>query len=104
MKLPILYTMSWPERVRTSEQAFPQLDLIKMGDLTFKEPDRKKYPSLDLAYGAGRAGGTMTGVLSAANEKVGPCPACSVNHNFPPQSNLLWGAFGNKSHLTYSPC
>lgn len=70
MKLPILYTMSWPERVRTSEQAFPKLDLIKMGDLTFKEPDRKKYPSLDLAYAAGRAGGTMTCVLSAANEKV----------------------------------
>lgn len=29
-----------------------------------------KYPSVDLAYAAGRAGGTMTGVLSAANEKA----------------------------------
>lgn len=28
-----------------------------------------KYPALDLAYAAGRAGGTMTGVLSAANEQ-----------------------------------
>ena len=29
-----------------------------------------KYPSVELAYAAGRAGGTMTGVLSAANEKA----------------------------------
>lgn len=39
-----------------------------MGDLTFREPDHKKYPSMELAYAAGRAGGTMTGVMSAANE------------------------------------
>lgn len=38
--------------------------------LTFKTPDNVKYPSMDLAYAAGRAGGTMTGVLSAANEKA----------------------------------
>lgn len=38
--------------------------------MTFKAPDNVKYPSMDLAYAAGRAGGTMTGVLSAANEKA----------------------------------
>ena len=38
--------------------------------MTFKAPDNLKYPSMDLAYAAGRAGGTMTGVLSAANEKA----------------------------------
>ena len=43
---------------------------MQMGDLTFKEVDRAKYPAVDLAYSAGRSGGTMTGVLSAANEKV----------------------------------
>ena len=41
-----------------------------MGNLTFREPDRKKYPSIELSYAAGRAGGTMTGVLSAANEQA----------------------------------
>lgn len=40
----------------------------RMGNLTFKKPDNEKYPSMDLSYSAGRAGGTMTGVLSAANE------------------------------------
>lgn len=68
MRLPILYTMSWPERVPCAETTWPRLDLAKAGTLTFREPDRAKYPALGLAYAAGRAGGTMTGVLSAANE------------------------------------
>jgi len=70
MRLPILYTMSWPERINTSEVTWPRLDFTKMGDLTFRAPDQAKYPSMDLSYAAGRAGGTMTGVLSAANEKA----------------------------------
>lgn len=73
MRLPILYTMSWPERVPCSETTWPRLDFVKMGDLTFRNPDRAKYPAMDLAFAAGRAGGTMTGVLSAANEQVWAC-------------------------------
>jgi len=68
MRLPLMYTMSWPARVPVSDATWPRLDFAKCGDLTFRAPDRLKYPALDLAYGAGRAGGTMTGVLSAANE------------------------------------
>nr|ACI45244.1 1-deoxy-D-xylulose 5-phosphate reductoisomerase [Stevia rebaudiana]CAD22156.1 1-deoxy-D-xylulose 5-phosphate reductoisomerase [Stevia rebaudiana] len=70
MRLPILYTLSWPDRISCSEITWPRLDLCKLGSLTFKAPDNVKYPSMDLAYAAGRAGGTMTGVLSAANEKA----------------------------------
>jgi 1-deoxy-D-xylulose-5-phosphate reductoisomerase len=70
MRLPIMYTMSWPERVATRDATWPRLDFAKANSLTFKEPDRAKYPSMDLAYAAGRAGGTMTGVLSAANEQA----------------------------------
>eukprot|EP00249_Psilotum_nudum_P020817 c27857_g2_i1 orf=345-1784(+) len=70
MRLPILYTLSWPDRISCSESTWPRLDFVKMGNLTFKIPDHAKYPSMDLAYAAGRAGGTMTGVLSAANEKA----------------------------------
>ena len=70
MRLPILYTMSWPERVNCSEVTWPRLDFTKMGDLTFRSPDHDKYPAMALAYAAGRAGGTMTGVLSAANEQA----------------------------------
>ncbi|KZV42249.1 1-deoxy-D-xylulose 5-phosphate reductoisomerase, chloroplastic [Dorcoceras hygrometricum] len=70
MRLPILYTLSWPDRIYSSEITWPRFDVCKLGSLTFKNPDNVKYPSMDLAYAAGRAGGTMTSVLSAANEKV----------------------------------
>ncbi|KAE8722426.1 1-deoxy-D-xylulose 5-phosphate reductoisomerase [Hibiscus syriacus] len=70
MRLPILYTMSWPDRIYCSEMTWPHLDLCKLGSPTFKAPDNVKYPSMSLAYAAGRAGGTMTRVLSAANEKA----------------------------------
>ena len=54
MRLPILYTMSWPERVPCSEGTWPRLDFRKCSELTFKEPDHAKYPSMELAYSAGR--------------------------------------------------
>ncbi|KAH9776163.1 1-deoxy-D-xylulose 5-phosphate reductoisomerase [Citrus sinensis] len=70
MRIPLLYTMSWPERIYCSEVTWPPLDLAKLGSLTFMAPDTAKVPSVNLCYAAGRAGGTMTGVLSAANEKA----------------------------------
>ncbi|NJN23068.1 MAG: 1-deoxy-D-xylulose-5-phosphate reductoisomerase [Leptolyngbya sp. RL_3_1] len=67
MRLPLLYALSWPERIYT---AWEPLDLVKAGDLTFRAPDHAKYPCMDLAYAAGRAGGTMTAALNAANEQA----------------------------------
>jgi 1-deoxy-D-xylulose-5-phosphate reductoisomerase len=67
MRLPLLYALSWPERIYTD---WEQLDLVKAGDLTFREPDHQKYPCMQLAYAAGRAGGLMPAVLNAANEQA----------------------------------
>jgi len=67
MRLPLLYALSWPERISTQWQ---QLDLLKAGDLTFRAPDHQKYPCMQLAYAAGRAGGSMPAVLNAANEQA----------------------------------
>lgn len=67
MRLPLLYALSWPERIHTD---WERLDLVKAGDLTFREPDHEKYPCMQLAYAAGRAGGSMTAVLNAANEQA----------------------------------
>ena len=67
MRLPLLYALSWPERIYTN---WEQLDLVKAGDLTFREPDHQKYPCMQLAYAAGRAGGSMPAVLNAANEQA----------------------------------
>jgi 1-deoxy-D-xylulose-5-phosphate reductoisomerase len=67
MRLPLLYALSWPERIYTD---WEQLDLVKVGSLTFREPDHDKYPCMQLAYAAGRAGGSMPAVLNAANEQA----------------------------------
>jgi 1-deoxy-D-xylulose-5-phosphate reductoisomerase len=67
MRLPLLYALSYPERLPTN---WEPLDLFKVGNLTFREPDHQKYPCMQLAYAAGRAGGTMPAVLNAANEQA----------------------------------
>ena len=67
MRLPILYAMSWPERIYTN---WERLDLVKAGNLTFRAPDHQKYPCMQLAYAAGRAGGLMPAILNAANEQA----------------------------------
>jgi 1-deoxy-D-xylulose-5-phosphate reductoisomerase len=67
MRLPLLYAMSWPERIRTDWKPF---DLVTAGDLTFRAPDRDKYPCIELAYAAGKMGGSMPAVLNAANEQA----------------------------------
>jgi 1-deoxy-D-xylulose-5-phosphate reductoisomerase len=67
MRLPLLYALSYPDRIATD---WEPLDLVKAGSLTFREPDHEKYPCMQLAYAAGRAGGTMPAVLNAANEQA----------------------------------
>jgi 1-deoxy-D-xylulose-5-phosphate reductoisomerase len=67
MRLPLLYALSYPDRICTD---WKPLDLVKAGDLTFREPDHEKYPCMQLAYAAGRAGGSMPAVLNAANEQA----------------------------------
>lgn len=67
MRLPLLYALSWPQRIYTDWQP---LDLVKAGTLTFREPNHEKYPCMGLAYAAGRAAGAMPAVLNAANEQA----------------------------------
>jgi 1-deoxy-D-xylulose-5-phosphate reductoisomerase len=65
MCLPIQYALTYPERVG-SERV--QTNLAKLGQLTFEEPDRGRFPALELAHHAGETGGTLPAVLNAANE------------------------------------
>ena len=67
MKLPLLYCLSWPERLETP---WRRLDLTEVASLTFSKPNPAKYPCMELAYAAGRAAGTMPAVLNAANEQA----------------------------------
>ena len=66
MKTPILYAFTYPEKEFNSSINF--LDLIKNNSLTFEEADRKVFKGIDLAYRAGRTGGTMPTVFNASNE------------------------------------
>jgi 1-deoxy-D-xylulose-5-phosphate reductoisomerase len=65
MKLPIQYALTFPRRTAMRGN---ELDLLSCGDLTFAPPDRETFRCLELAYRAGRAGGTMPAVLNGANE------------------------------------
>jgi len=78
MRLPILYALSHPSRV-PADLPNPRdgrnfddwwIGDGKDGKLTFGKPDLEKYPCIRLAYKAGRIGGTMPAILSAANEQA----------------------------------
>jgi 1-deoxy-D-xylulose-5-phosphate reductoisomerase len=65
MRLPIAYALGYPERCSTP---FGAIDWSALGRLEFEAPDRRVFRGLDLAYQAGRAGGTAPAVLNGANE------------------------------------
>jgi 1-deoxy-D-xylulose-5-phosphate reductoisomerase len=65
MGVPILYALTYPERRPTPAA---RLDLVRVGQLTFHEPDHDKFPCLRLARAALESGGAAPVVLNAANE------------------------------------
>jgi 1-deoxy-D-xylulose-5-phosphate reductoisomerase len=65
MCLPIQYALTYPVRAPSRRV---QTNLARLGQLTFEEPDRERFPALDLARKAGELGGTLPAVLNAANE------------------------------------
>jgi 1-deoxy-D-xylulose-5-phosphate reductoisomerase len=65
MRLPIAYALGFPAR---SDIAFGAIDWTQLSRLDFEVPDRATFRCLDLAYQAGRVGGTAPAFLSAANE------------------------------------
>ena len=62
MRLPILYSMSWPHRLKVDygRGIDEKFDLVQLGSMSFKAPDVVKYPCIPLAFAAGRQGGSMT--------------------------------------------
>jgi 1-deoxy-D-xylulose-5-phosphate reductoisomerase len=64
MRLPILYALTYPERIQ-SDMRFP---VGNLRHLDFCPPDMSKFPCLRLAYEAAEAGGAKTVALNAADE------------------------------------
>ncbi len=65
MRLPIQYAFSYPRRLPLNGE---RLDLFKMKDLTFEQPDTERFRCLALAYEALKQGGNMPCIVNAANE------------------------------------
>ena len=65
MRIPIQYALNYPERI---ENDFPRINLAKIGQLTFKKLNSKRFPSIGLCYEVIKKGGTFPAVLNAANE------------------------------------
>jgi len=66
MELPILYAMSYPERVE--DRSLQTFDPVKASPLVFEEVDRDAFSLFSLGERAGRAGGTSPAIFNAANE------------------------------------
>ncbi len=67
MRLPIAYALAHPDRAAVP---FGRIDFSQAFSLEFEPPDRDTFRALDLAYAAGRSGGTAPAWFSAANEVV----------------------------------
>ena len=65
MKIPISYGLSYP---KTLKNGLKKIDISKLNELTFKEIDRVKFPSIDFAYFSIEKGKGMPIFLNAANE------------------------------------
>ncbi|HEX8559932.1 MAG TPA: 1-deoxy-D-xylulose-5-phosphate reductoisomerase [Pyrinomonadaceae bacterium] len=68
MRHAIQYALTYPERHASAQ--LPPLDLTRLGALRFERPDFERFPCLQLAYRALRAGGTLPAALNAANEEA----------------------------------
>ena len=68
MHIPIQYAISYPERfegIKSKSFSFSEI-----ARLDFEKPDYEKFPTVQLAYHAGRIGGDATACLNAANEEA----------------------------------
>ncbi len=65
MRMCVQYAVDYPERLKGN---FAELDLTKIGKLTFAEPDEEAFPLIALASKAMEAGGGMCAVMNAADE------------------------------------
>lgn len=65
MRLPILYALTYPERIETS---VARSSITDFPALTLREMDDERYPCFSLAVRAAKSGGNAPAVLNSANE------------------------------------
>ena len=68
MHIPIQYAITYPERFEgIKSKSFSFADITR---LDFEKPDFEKFPSVKMAYEAGKIGGSATVCMNAANEEA----------------------------------
>jgi 1-deoxy-D-xylulose-5-phosphate reductoisomerase len=99
MKLPIALALGWPDRLDRVARA---CDFGDPTAWTFEPVDRTVFPALDLAYAAGRAGGTVPAAFNAANEEA--VEAFRTGRvRFTGISDLLAGILDEADHARSNP-
>ena len=68
MHIPIQYAITYPERFEGIKSK--SFSFAEIARLDFEKPDYEKFPTVKLAYEAGKTGGTATACLNAANEEA----------------------------------
>jgi len=64
MRVPIQYALTAPERAANPGRRFDPVGM----ELSFEAPDLEVFPAIEIAYRAGRAGGSSPAVMNAADE------------------------------------
>ncbi len=94
MRTPIACALSYPERIQAGVSP---LDFTTVGELSFLEPDLRRYPCLKLAMDACYHGQSATTTLNAANEiavaaflagKIGFMEIAEINESILNRVNL----------------
>jgi 1-deoxy-D-xylulose-5-phosphate reductoisomerase len=68
MHIPIQYAITYPERFEGIKSH--SFSFAEIARLDFEKPNFEKFPSLNMAYNAGKLGGSATVCLNAANEEA----------------------------------
>ena len=68
MHIPIQYAITYPDRFEGIKSR--SFSFSEIARLDFEKPDFEKFPTVKLAYKAGKIGGTATACLNAANEEA----------------------------------
>lgn len=65
MRVPIQYALTWPQRIKS---AFPRINFNECANLSFEQPDLKKFRNLAISFEVMKLGGNMPCIMNAANE------------------------------------
>lgn len=68
MHIPIQYAITYPNRIEGIKSK--SFSFAEIAHLDFEKPDFEKFPTVKLAYQAGKEGGSATICLNAANEEA----------------------------------